>query len=77
VFPSAFEPRTVSWCCTEDSGKRFGTKTGKKASATTYKRQQCLEHAVVSGHFTFFNYRAVHFVVFSVLVKTLLENEQM
>jgi hypothetical protein len=61
----------VSWCCAEDYGKRFGT------SATAYKRQQCLEHAVVGGHLTFFIYRAVDFDVFTVLVKTLLENEQM
>ena len=60
----------VSWCCAEDSGKRFGT------SATTYKRRQCLEHTVVSGHLTFFDYRAVDFDIFTVLVKTLLENEQ-
>jgi len=66
----------VSWCCAEDSGKQFGTYTGKKASASTYKRQQCLEHAVVSGHFTFFSYRAADFDIFTVLLR-LLENEQM
>jgi hypothetical protein len=57
----------VSWRCAEDSGKRFGT------SATAYKRQQCLEHAVVCGHLTFFDYRAVDFDTFAVLFKTALK----